>query len=125
MGLPGENDIGRWVGEGDFEKAYEALAAHVKADGNKPHWRARLAILQNVLYRRYREQFLSPPKTVWAAAFDPAQLSVSIDPQAGFLLSTIHHPLPVEDLMALSGMPPFETLRTLAHLCRIGMVETR
>lgn len=49
-------------------------------------------------------------------------MKFNLPPGAGFLLSRIDGQTPVDDLVAVSGMDPFETFHTLGRLLEAGIV---
>ncbi len=52
-------------------------------------------------------------------------MKFNLPPGAGFLISRIDGQTPVEDLVAVSGMDPFETYHTLGRLLESGIVGVR
>ena len=52
-------------------------------------------------------------------------LKYNLPAAAGFLLSAIDGRISVDELIAVSGMDPFEALRALANLLDAGIVEAR
>jgi hypothetical protein len=57
----------------------------------------------------------------------PAQqvMQFNLPAAAGFLLSLVDGSTSVDDLMAVSGMDPFDALRALSNLLQAGIVESR
>jgi hypothetical protein len=109
---------------GDFSGSLEIVE---KAFEIRPTDKAAKAFLeknQQTLTKMF-ESKLSGLQKKPRVKVDPAEIMwLSIDHRAGFVLSQIDGLVSYEDLLQLSGMSRFETLRILAKLCEEGVIES-
>lgn len=109
---------------GDFSGSLEIVE---KALEIRPADKAAQAFLvknQETLIKMF-ESKLSGLQKRPRVKVDPSEIMwLSIDHRAGFVLSQIDGLVTYEDLLQLSGMSRFETLRILAKLCEESVIES-
>jgi len=80
-------------------------------------------MLRSKLLARFRER-VGGGQTVLETGLPPsALLEFNLPARAGFLLSLVDGKTSVEELLSLSGLDPFDTLRMLAHLLDEGILR--
>jgi tetratricopeptide (TPR) repeat protein len=110
---------------GELQQGLELLETLVGREPNDLEAQAFLELTRGALLRSYRARVgrgAAAPRVRIA----PAEvMKYNLPAAAGFLLSLIDGRLSVEELLAVSGMDPFETLRALTNLLDAGIVEAR
>jgi tetratricopeptide (TPR) repeat protein len=107
---------------GDFSGSLELVEKVLKTD---PHHEGALAYLarnSETLQKMYASkigaldraprQLVPPDEVIW----------INMHHRAGFLLAQVDGQLTYEDLLAVSGMPRFDTIRILADLVQNGII---
>jgi hypothetical protein len=100
----------------------EALAGRQPGDLEV---QAFLELARGALLRTYRARVGSGTVAPRVRASPAEVMKCNLPAAAGFLLSLIDGCLSIDELLAVSGMDPFETLRTLSNLLDTGIVEAR
>jgi tetratricopeptide (TPR) repeat protein len=86
---------------------------------------ALLELARGSLLRVYRARVGSGDAVPRVRISTKEVMKYNLPAAAGFLLSAIDGRISVDELIAVSGMDPFEALRALANLLAAGIVEAR
>ncbi|MCP5060349.1 MAG: hypothetical protein GY937_26930 [bacterium] len=107
---------------GLVDDAYQLLTATPGGGEAEPETIALVELLRTHLVDDVLMQVGSPTATPVVEMAAEDLMKFNLPAGAGFLLSRIDGHTQVEDLVALSGMDPFETYHTLGRLLEAGIV---
>ena len=110
------------VGGGLIDEAYDLMTSTA---GDGPADLETLALLELLRMHLHEDVMrrLGSAASVPVVEVSPEDLmKFNLPAGAGFLISRIDGQTPVEDLVAVSGMDPFETMHTLGRLLEAGIV---
>jgi tetratricopeptide (TPR) repeat protein len=117
------DDALKLMRDGHLEAALELLETLARRDAGRLELQGYLEMVRSRLLDRYRERVggmdVVPSVRVGAREL----LKFNLPASTGFLLSLVDGKTSVNDLISLSGLDPFETLRMLANLLDAGVVE--
>ena len=103
------------------EAALELLSS--APEGGSLEGEAMIELLRATLFQRYRDE-LGDLRQVPRMVGEAAELQGrNLPPSAGFLLSMIDGSTSVNEILALSGMDPFDAVRVVNKLLEAGIVE--
>ncbi len=115
-------DAMRLMREGHLEAALELFETLARRDGEQIEVETYLEMVRSKLLTRYRER-VGGLEAVPAVRLNDRQLmGFNLPATTGFLLSLVDGHTTVNDLISLSGLDPFDTLRTLSGLLEAGVV---
>jgi len=107
---------------GQWAEALQLLEAAAPDDLEA---QATLDLLRTHLYERYRQR-TGHGAGVPGVRLSPDEiLAFNLPPNAGFLLSMVDGNTTADDLVALSGMDPFDALHVLTKLVDAGIVSVQ
>ena len=110
---------------GEWAEAHEALTTRVEQDPGDRDAQATLDLLRSHLHATHRER-MGDGTGVASVAMGPAEiLQFNLPANAGFVLSMVDGHTSVSDLIALTGMDPFDALHVFTRLVDAGIVEVR
>lgn len=110
---------------GALEQALATCEVALAAAPDAARARSLRDRLRDALADRLQAQ-LGAPDQVPSLTTPPHEITWhKLDHQAGFMLTRIDGVLSVAELLSVSGMPRYETLRTLARLVELELVEIR
>lgn len=113
------------IAAGEWMEAYEALSSHTAEKPGDLEAQARLELLRSHLHAAHRER-VGDGAGVPAVRMGPDEvLRFNLPANAGFVLSMIDGHTCVSDLLALTGMDPFDALHVFTRLIDAGIVEVR
>jgi hypothetical protein len=113
----------RLLRAGELEPALELLEAASRSQAGRLELQGYLEMARGRLVERYRER-VGGLTAVPALRIVPGDvLKFNLPATAGFLLSLVDGQTTVEELISLSGLDAFETLRVLAGLVDAGIVR--
>jgi hypothetical protein len=113
----------RLLRAGELEPALELLEAASRSQAGRLELQGYLEMARGRLVERYRER-VGGLTAVPALRIAPDDvLKFNLPATAGFLLSLVDGQTTVEELISLSGLDAFETLRVLAGLVEAGIVR--
>lgn len=113
----------RLLRAGELEPALELLEAASRSQAGCLELQGYLEMARGRLVERYRER-VGGLAAVPALRIAPGDvLKFNLPATAGFLLSLVDGQTTVEELISLSGLDAFETLRVLAGLVDAGIVR--
>jgi tetratricopeptide (TPR) repeat protein len=116
------DDALRLMREGHLEAALELFETLARRDEEHLEVETYLEMVRSKLLERYRER-VGGLEAVPAVQLDARQLmGFNLPATTGFLLSLVDGRTSVNDLISLSGLDPFDTLRTLSGLLEAGVV---
>jgi tetratricopeptide (TPR) repeat protein len=118
------SDARAMMRRGDLREAVDLLESLVGEDPAALEAQAFLDLARARLVGRYRERVGRGEQALRMRVSSAEVLKFNLPPAAGFLLSRIDGGTSIDELLALSGMDPFETLRALAGMLDAGLVET-
>ncbi|MCP3985794.1 MAG: hypothetical protein GY723_15525 [bacterium] len=107
---------------GLVDDAYQLLTATQGAGESEPETLALVELLRTHLVDDVLMQVGSPSAMPVIEMDAEDLMKFNLPAGAGFLLSRIDGQTQVDDLVALSGMDPFETYHTLGRLLEAGIV---
>ena len=110
-------DAGEWL------EAFEALCAHTLKCPEDLDAQVRLELLRSHLHASHRAQ-VGDGSGIPKVVLGPDQvLRFNLPANAGFVLSMVDGHTSVSDLVALTGMDPFDALYVFTRLLDAGIVE--
>jgi tetratricopeptide (TPR) repeat protein len=110
---------------GDLQEGLDLLETMAAREPANLEVQAYLELARSSLLRRYRAR-VGTGQAAPRVRIPPAEvMKYNLPAAAGFLLSLIDGRLSVDELLAVSGMDPFEALRALSNLLDAGIVEAR
>ena len=134
----GEIELSEVVGEADVGLLAEALELFRRGESQEslemfetlarenPHRmeiQGYLELVRSHLFEYYRER-APDPSTVLKVAITPKEMMrFNLPANAGFVLSMVDGSTSVNEILALSGMDPFEAVRVVNKLLEVGIVE--
>jgi tetratricopeptide (TPR) repeat protein len=116
--------VGRLRG-GDLQEGLGLLETLIHGEPNNLEAQALLELARGSLLRLYRARVGSGQAVPRIRISTKEVMKYNLPAAAGFLLSAIDGRISVDELIAVSGMDPFEALRALSNLLEAGIVEAR
>lgn len=111
--------------DGGLQEALGLLETLVRSDPGNLEAQALLELARGSLLRVYRARVGSSDGVPRVRIPTAEIMKYNLPAAAGFLLSAIDGRISVDELIAVSGMDPFDALRALANLLDAGIVEAR
>jgi hypothetical protein len=108
---------------GELEGALDLFETVARRDAAKIEVQSYIEMLRSQLLKSYRERIGSRDGTVRLMIDSDAVMKFNLPTTAGFVLSLVDGSTSVNDLMSLSGLDAFDTLRILTGLIDAGIVE--
>ncbi|UCE85462.1 MAG: hypothetical protein JSU66_14140 [Deltaproteobacteria bacterium] len=108
---------------GELEAALDLFESVVRSDAAKIEVQSYVEMLRSQLLKRYRERIGTQDGTPRLLIEPDAVMKFNLPTTAGFVLSLVDGATRVRDLMSLSGLDAFDTLRILTGLMDAGIVE--
>jgi tetratricopeptide (TPR) repeat protein len=110
---------------GELKQGLDLLETMADRDPANLEAQAYLELARGGLLRAYRARVGRGEATPRVRITPAEVMKYNLPAAAGFLLSLIDGRLSVDELLAVSGMDPFEALRALSNLLDAGIVEAR
>jgi tetratricopeptide (TPR) repeat protein len=110
---------------GDLQEGLALLETLVHAEPQNLEAQALLELARGSLLRVYRARVGSGEAVPRIRIPTKEVMKYNLPAAAGFLLSAIDGRISVDELIAVSGMDPFEALRALSNLLEARIVEAR
>jgi tetratricopeptide (TPR) repeat protein len=108
---------------GELQEAIDLLETLGADDPEALEVHAYLELARSRLVRVYRDRVGPGERIPTLRISQEETLKFNLPAEAGFLLSLVDGATPTRDLLNLSGMDPFEGLRSLANLLDAGILE--
>lgn len=109
----------------EFEQALDLLRSSAEGGVVSLELETTVELMRSRLLGRYRSR-IGALDCAPVLCADPSALKrFNLPPGAGFVLSMVDGATSITDLISLSGMDAFETLRTVSGLVEAGIVEIR
>ncbi len=108
---------------GELEGALDLFETVARRDAARIEVQSYIEMLRSQLLKSYRERVGSRDGTVRLLIDSDAVMKFNLPTTAGFVLSLVDGSTSVNDLMSLSGLDAFDTLRILTGLRDAGIVE--
>jgi tetratricopeptide (TPR) repeat protein len=109
--------------EGHLEAALELFETMLRRDADALEVQSYLEMVRSKLMDRYRERVGGLEAVPHVRVSGDALMRFNLPATTGFLLSLVDGRTSVNDLISLSGLDPFDTLRALTGLLETGVVE--
>jgi tetratricopeptide (TPR) repeat protein len=126
---PGQGELAAEARErlraGDLDGAFELLSQAERRDPDALEVQSLLDLVRSRLTHRYRERIGDGRQVPRVQVGPDEMLKYNLPATAGFVLSLVDGATSVEDVLALSGLDAFETLRVLSGLVDAGIVGLR
>lgn len=119
------SDAVRLLRDGRFQEGLDLLESHTRGEPGNLEAQAFLELARGSLLRVYRARVGSGEGVPRLRISTAEVMKYNLPAAAGFLLSAIDGAISVDELIAVSGMDPFDALRALANLLEAGIVEAR
>jgi hypothetical protein len=116
-------DALRLMREGHLEAALELLETLTRREGDPLEVHGYLEMVRSKLLDRYRDQVGGLEAVPRVELAGPDLMRINLPSTTGFLLSLVDGHTSVHDLISLSGMDTFDTLRVLTGLVDAGVVR--
>lgn len=117
------DDALRLMREGHLEAALELFETLTRREGDPLEVHGYLEMVRSKLLERYREKVGGMEAVPRVELAGPELMQINLPSTTGFLLSLVDGHTTVHDLISLSGMDAFDTLRTLTGLLDAGVVR--
>lgn len=123
---PGDlvEDALRLMHEGHLEAALELLETVTRREQGRLDVQGYVDLVRSKLLSRYRERVGGMGAVPALQLSDRELLRFNLPATAGFLLSLVDGSTSVDQLVSLSGLDPFDTLRTLSGLLEAGILRS-
>jgi hypothetical protein len=108
---------------GEADESLEMLETLAREDPGRMEIQGYLELVRSHLFERYRAQAPEASSVLKVAITPEEMMRFNLPANAGFVLSMIDGSTSVNEILALSGMDPFEALRTVEKLLEAGIVE--
>jgi hypothetical protein len=125
----GEEDVGLLADalelfrRGEAQESLEMLETLAREDPRRMEIQGYLELVRSHLFEYYRER-VPDASTVLKVAITPEEMMrFNLPANAGFVLSMVDGSTSVNEILALSGMDPFEAVRVVNKLLEVGIVE--
>jgi hypothetical protein len=106
----------RLLREEDPEAALDLFLTVARADPERLDVESYIDMARGRLLKRYRQRFADGEAVPFLRIAPQQVMKYNLPATAGFVLSLVDSTTSVDDLIALSGMDPFEALRILHQL---------
>lgn len=110
--------------QGHLEAALELFETAGRREGGRLEVQGYVDMVRSKLLSRYRERVGGMEAVPRCQLNDAELLKFNLPATAGFLLSLVDGHTSVNDLVSLSGLDPFDTLRTLSGLLEAGILRS-
>lgn len=117
------SDALKLMREGHLEAALELFETLTRRENDPLEVHGYLEMVRSKLLDRYREQVGGLEAVPRVELAGPELMHINLPSTTGFLLSLVDGSTSVNDLISLSGMDAFDTLRVLTGLLDAGVVR--
>ena len=108
---------------GEAQESLEMLETLARENPRRMEIQGYLELVRGHLFEYYRER-VPDASTVLKVAITPEEMMrFNLPANAGFVLSMVDGSTSVNEILALSGMDPFEAVRVVNKLLEVGIVE--
>ncbi len=113
------------IRQGSYDEALDVLRASSAADLFNIDIESTIELVRSRLIKQYREKVGDTTAIPMLRADAAAIRTFNLPSDAGFMLSLVDGATSVADVISLSGMDDFESMRILQGLLEAGIVEIR
>jgi tetratricopeptide (TPR) repeat protein len=108
---------------GEAQESLELLETLTRENPERMGIQGYFELVRSHLFKHYRER-VADPSTVLKLKITPEEtMRYNLPANAGFVLSMVDGHTSVNEILALSGMDPFEAVRVVNRLLEAGIVE--
>jgi tetratricopeptide (TPR) repeat protein len=118
-------EAARQLRGGELPEALDLLETLARGEPGNLEVQALLELARAALLRVYRARVGSGEGVPHLRISTAEVMKYNLPAAAGFLLSAMDGRISVDELLAVSGMDPFDALRALSNLLDAGIVEAR
>jgi tetratricopeptide (TPR) repeat protein len=108
---------------GEIQESLEMFETLARENPRRMEIQGYLELVRSHLFEYYRAR-VPDSSTVLKLAITPAEMMrFNLPANAGFVISMVDGSTSVNEILALSGMDPFEAVRVVHKLLEVGIVE--
>ncbi len=125
----GEEDVGLLADalelfrRGEAQESLEMFETLARENPHRMEIQGYLELVRSHLFEYYRERAPDPSRVLKVAITPEEMMRFNLPANAGFVLSMVDGSTSVNEILALSGMDPFEAVRVVNKLLEVGIVE--
>jgi hypothetical protein len=108
---------------GETQESLEMFETLARENPRRLETEGYLELVRSHLYLRYRERFRDASSVLRVKVTPQEMMRFNLPANAGFVLSMIDGRTSVSEILALSGMDPFDAVRVVHKLLDAGIVE--
>jgi hypothetical protein len=109
--------------KGVDQESLEMFETLARENPRRMETQGYLELVRSHLYQRYRERFRDASTVLKVRITPKEMMRFNLPANAGFVLSMIDGQTSVNEILALSGMDPFDAVRVVHKLLEAGIVE--
>jgi len=109
--------------KGEAQESLEMFETLARENPGRLETQGYLELIRSHLYLRYRERFRDASSVLKVKITPQEMMRFNLPANAGFVLSMIDGKTSVSEILALSGMDPFDAVRVVHKLLEAGIVE--
>jgi hypothetical protein len=109
--------------KGEAQESLEMFESLARENPGRLETQGYLELVRSHLYQLYREQLRDASAVLKVKITPQEMMRFNLPANAGFVLSMIDGKTSVNEILALSGMDPFDAVRVVHKLLEAGIVE--
>jgi tetratricopeptide (TPR) repeat protein len=109
--------------EGEVQECFELLETLVRENPRRMEIQGYYELVRSHLFGYYRERVADASGVLKLKITPEEVMRFNLPANAGFVLSMIDGRTSVNEVLALSGMDPFDAIRLVSNLLEAGIVE--
>jgi tetratricopeptide (TPR) repeat protein len=109
--------------EGEVQECFELLETLVRENPRRMEIQGYYELVRSHLFGYYRERVADASRVLKVKITPEEVMRFNLPANAGFVLSMIDGRTSVNEVLALSGMDPFDAIRLVSNLLEAGIVE--
>ena len=109
--------------EGEVQECFELLETLVRENPRRMEIQGYSELVRSHLFGYYRERVADASRVLRVKIPPEEIMRFNLPAKAGFVLSMVDGRTSVNEVLALSGMDPFDAIRLVSNLLEAGIVE--
>ncbi len=109
--------------KGEVQESLELFETLANENPRRMEIQGYFELVRSHLYKYYHEQVTDPSRVLKVKIAPEEMMRFNLPANAGFVLSMVDGRTSVNEILALSGMDPFDAVRVVGKLLEAGIVE--
>lgn len=109
--------------KGEVQESLELFETLASENPRRMEIQGYFELVRSHLYKYYHEQVTDPSRVLQVKIAPEEMMRFNLPANAGFVLSMVDGRTSVNEILALSGMDPFDAVRVVGKLLEAGIVE--